>query len=57
MSREPDPATPSSRTTTTIDVVIGLFTAGVAAAFAIAIFTVRDAFGLRQPGSRVKRVR
>lgn len=56
MSRENDSATPSSAATT-LDVVVGLSMAAVAATLAIIVFTVRDAFGLRQPGPRIKCVR
>lgn len=56
MSRENDPATPSSATTT-LDIVVGLFMVAAAATLAIIVFTVRDAFGLRQPGPRIKCVR
>ena len=56
MSRENVSATPSSATTT-LDVMAGLFTAAVAATLAIIVFTVRDAFGVRQPGPRIKCVR
>lgn len=53
MSETLPPQPPVELRTTALDVVFGLFTAGLAALLAITIFTVRDAFGLRYRGPRV----